>query len=207
MEKNQTIRFFDTQFERKVRERDFVLNPFETRALPMLRGKVLDMGCGVGNLSVEAARRGCSVVALDASPSAIDWLEKAAFDERLPLVARQVDFTSYLIREMFDTTVAIGLFMFFPRPRALELLADAQNHVNKDGVAVVNVLIEGTTYLDMFEPGRYYLFGERELEERFSDWEIVESRLDRFDAPRQTVKAFSTVIARKPGSKLRPTAL
>jgi len=31
--------------------------------------------------------------------------------------------------------------------------------VAERGLAIVNVLTEGTTYMGMFEPGNYYLFG------------------------------------------------
>lgn len=58
MSANQSITFFDTQFQKQVAEHDFALNPFETLALPFVRGHVLDLGCGMGNLSVAAARRG-----------------------------------------------------------------------------------------------------------------------------------------------------
>jgi tellurite methyltransferase len=194
---NRTIAFFDSQFERQTRAGDFTLNPFEKIALPYLQGRVLDMGCGLGNLSIEAARRGCSVVALDASPNAIARIKQAASAETLPIRAEQVDFESHRLSEMFDTVVAIGLFMFFPKKLALELLADAQLHVVTGGVIIVNVLVEGTTYLDMFEPGHYYLFSEVELLENFQDWNIVESRHDNFPAPGETVKEFITVIARR----------
>jgi tellurite methyltransferase len=154
------------------------------------------MGCGLGNLSIEAARRGCSVVALDASPNAIARIKQAASAENLPVRAELVDFESYRLSEMFDTVVAIGLFMFFPKKLALELLADAQLHVAAGGIIIVNVLIEGTTYLEMFESGHYYLFSEAELLEHFKDWNILECRHDRFPAPGETVKEFMTVIAR-----------
>jgi SAM-dependent methyltransferase len=62
-----SVRRFDEQFARQVREGDLRLNPFETAALPYLSGRVLDYGCGLGNLAVAAARRDCTVVALDAS--------------------------------------------------------------------------------------------------------------------------------------------
>lgn len=194
--RNRSIDFFDRQFERQTRELDFALNPFEKRALPFLQGRVLDMGCGLGNLSVEAARRGLSVVALDASPSAIARIRQVAGAEALPIRAETVDFDCFNLTETFDTVVAIGLFMFFPKKRALALLADLQAHVRPNGVAIVNVLIEGTTYLDMFKPAQYYLFGQAELHERFSGWKILESRYETFDAPGATGKEFHTVIAR-----------
>src|SRR5665647_2708874 len=67
MDPNLSVRFFDTQFQQQVRQTDLPLNPFEQTALSYLHGHVLDYGCGLGNLAVAAAQRGCSVVALDAS--------------------------------------------------------------------------------------------------------------------------------------------
>ena len=73
-----SVRRFDEQFARQVREGDLRLNPFEAAALPYLSGRVLDYGCGLGNLAVAAARRGCTVVALDASAEAVGHLRRAA---------------------------------------------------------------------------------------------------------------------------------
>ena len=73
-----SVDFFERQFRRQVRETDFALNPFEQLALPHVAGSVLDLGCGLGNLSLEAARRGCSVTAVDASPTALEHLRAVA---------------------------------------------------------------------------------------------------------------------------------
>jgi tellurite methyltransferase len=197
MEANHTIDFFDRQFRRQIDAAEFALNPFELRALPHLRGRVLDMGCGLGNLALAAARQGCAVTALDASPAAIAQLHSVARFEALPLSAAIVDFDTWRIGAFYDTVVAIGLFMFFPRPRSIALLDDALAHVAPGGTLVVNVLIEGTTYLEMFEPGRSTLFGENEIAQRCAGWRILESRVDSFEAPGNTVKRFSTVIARR----------
>lgn len=197
MIRNRTVDFFDGQFQRQVREGDFALNPFEKLVLPFLRGNVLDLGCGLGNLSIEAARRGSSVLALDGSASAVARIRQVASAERLSIRAEEVNLASYRITEAFDAVVAIGLLMFFQKSRALEVLEDIKAHVSPGGSAIVNVLIEGTTYLDMFEPGQYYLFGHGELQERFAGWELLESRYDNFEAAGPSVKAFTTVIARK----------
>jgi tellurite methyltransferase len=195
---NRSVEFFDTQFRTQARSGEFALNPFETAALPFLRGRVLDLGCGLGNLALEAARRGCSVVALDGSPSAIARIRDAARAGSLPVSADVADLADWRIDGEFDTIVAIGLLMFFPKARALELLADVRAHVRPGGHAIVNVLIEGTTYLDMFEAGHYYLFGADELVRAFAGWRIHLARHDRFDAPGARQKAFSTVIAQRP---------
>jgi len=197
---NRSIEFFDAQFQRQVQEGDFTLNPFERLSLPYLRGQVLDLGSGLGNLTIEAARNGCSVLALDASPNAIERIRSVAAADGLAIEAILADLTRYQITEDFDVIVSIGLLMFLERSRAQELLRDIHQHVRPGGSAIINVLIEGTTYLGMFEPTQYYLFGHSELQSSFDGWEILESTYHNFEAPGKTVKMFTTVVARKPGS-------
>lgn len=61
----------------------------------------------------------------------------------------------------------------------------------------MNVLIEGTTFLDMFDPACYYLFGRNELKNAFDGWDILVESFDDFEAPCCTVKRFATVVARR----------
>jgi tellurite methyltransferase len=197
MHASDSVKFFDAQFRKQARDRDFRLNPFEVAALPYLRGRVLDYGCGLGNLAFAAAQRGCSVLALDASPAAIAHIQQRAAAEALPVRAELADLRHYELHEDFDAVVAIGLLMFFDCPSAFRTLSHLQAHVREGGVAVVNVLVEGTTYLDMFDATGYCLFPRTELESRFADWEILRSELSDFDAPGGRTKSFATVIARK----------
>jgi tellurite methyltransferase len=189
--------FFELQFQRQVRESDFALNPFERLALPYVAGNVLDLGCGLGNLSLEAARRGCSVTAVDASPTAIERLRAAARHEQLPLAALQADLACYRIEQEFDTVVAIGLLMFLRKEHALGLLRQIERRVRAGGRAIVNVLVEGTTYLKMFKRDEFYLFGVHELEQAFAGWTQLLTRRDSFPAPEHTRKEFTTVIVQK----------
>ena len=81
------------------------------------------------------------------------------------------------------------------------MLRDIQAHVRPGGRAIVNVLVEGTTYVDMFTPGECYVFGCEELIDSFADWVIDAARYDESPAPGNTLKVFSTVIAQKPKQK------
>src|SRR5262249_40248574 len=162
-----SVEFFETQFRRQVESREYALNPFESLALEHLRGEVLDLGAGLGNLALEAGRRGHRVVAVDASPTAVARIDADARREGLPVEAIPADLESWTIDRPYDTIVAIGLLMFFGRQRAHALLEAIQERVRPGGHAIVNVLIEGTTFMGMFDPERHYLFGRRELEESF----------------------------------------
>jgi len=198
---NISVNFFDAQFQKQLASSDLALNPFETAVLPHVTGRVLDFGCGLGNLSIALARRGCSVLALDASPTAIRRLSALAVKEQLAIDAREADLRTYHISQDFDAIVAIGVLMFFGQTAAHNQLAQMQNKVRPGGIAAINVLIDGTTYLDMFDPADHYPFGRSELREAFADWEILSESFDEFPAPADKVKAFATLVARKPHAK------
>jgi tellurite methyltransferase len=192
-----SIDFFEKQFQQQIAKGEFALNPFEEAVLPHLSGGVLDLGCGLGNLAIAAAKKGCAVSALDASRTAVDRINDVANRLGLPLAAYQVDLSTYAIDGDYDGIVSIGLLMFFPRDRAHVMLADIVHHVKPGGIAAINVLTEGTTFVGALEMGNHYLFGESELLAGFSGWEILLSRHDEMPAPENTVKKFHTVVARR----------
>ena len=199
MTDKQSPGFFEAQFQRQIREQDYVLNQFETLALEHLVGTVLDLGAGLGNLSLEAGRRGHDVLAVEVCPAAVARINADAQEEGLPVRAIREDIERWELDRDYDTIVSIGLLMFFRRERAMELLAAIRKHVHPGGRAIVNLLTEGTTFMKMFDGDKYCLFRSEELEENFAGWRILESGHESVPAPEGTSKVFATVVAEKPG--------
>ncbi len=192
-----SVDFFDRQF-RDGGADQLRLNPFEEAALPWLQGDVLDFGCGMGNLAFAAAQRGCRVLVLDASEAAIEHIRIRAASEHAPVRAVQADLREYRIVGEYDAVVSIGLLAFFDCPTAFRVLEDLKSHVRPGGVAAINVLIEGTSYLDMFDAVDHCLFRPDEMRARFAGWHIEHAAFSDFDAPGGTIKRFATLIARRP---------
>lgn len=201
MSTNQSVDFFDAQFKQQITRHDFALNPFERAAVPYLRGDVLDFGCGMGNLAVHAARAGHQVLALDASPAAIAHLRQLAQEEKLTLTAQEADLRIMQISTSFDTVVSIGLLMFFDCPGALRQLDHLKSLVRPGGVAVINVLIKGTTFMDMFSAEGHCLFPPGELLTHFADWRVLLHEHSVYPAPGDSVKKFATLIVERPAEQ------
>jgi tellurite methyltransferase len=198
MPRNASIDFFDRQFHRQIEAGEYALNPFESLALPYLRGSVLDLGCGLGNLALAAATRGASVTALDACAQAIDDVARRARARELNIEARIEDLSAWRPERTWDAVACIGLLMFFAPAEAYRSLAALREAVRPGGVVVVNVLVEGTTYLDMFDPRSHCLFRRGDLARAFDDWEAIEARVDDYPAPDGRIKRFETLIAKRP---------
>jgi tellurite methyltransferase len=196
--RRSALEFFDRQFHKQVEAGDYALNPFESAVLPYLRGDVLDLGCGLGNLALAASGRGCRITALDASATAVADLARRAGERGLALEAHCADLRHYVPGGRYDCVVSIGLLMFLSCADARGLLARLREAVRPGGLAAVNVLVEGTTFMDMFDPEAHCLFGRDELREAFAGWDIELSRHEDFPAPGGTLKRFHTLAARAP---------
>jgi tellurite methyltransferase len=193
------VQFFDRQFERQVGAADYALNPFEQAVLPFLHGDTLDLGCGLGNLALAAAARGCRVTALDASPVAIADLARRAHALGLSQVeAHAAELRHYVPARCYDAVVAIGLLMFFACNDAQALLSRLREAVKPGGVIALNTLVEGTTWLEPFGTQPYCLFARDALSEAFAGWPVLLSQHQDFPAAGGTLKRFHTLVAQRP---------
>jgi tellurite methyltransferase len=109
-----------------------------------------------------------------------------------------VDLKGWRPEETWDAVCCIGLLMFFAKEDALAGLAAVRDAVRPGGIAAVNALVEGTTFLAMFDPDEHYLFAPGEIAAPFAGWEVLHDAIEDFPAPDEKVKRFRTLIVRRP---------
>jgi SAM-dependent methyltransferase len=78
--------------------------PPERRALRLARGRVLDVGCGAGRVSLELQKRGREVVGIDVSPLAVEVSRRRGVRDARVVPFEEVDASL----GVFDTVVMFG---------------------------------------------------------------------------------------------------
>lgn len=100
----------------------------------LIRGKVLDVGCGTGENALHLAARGFSVVGVDASPSAIAKARAKAEQIRLPcrfLVGDALALDRWY--ERFDTVIDSGLLYVFSVSDSSRLVTGVRRVLRRGG--------------------------------------------------------------------------
>jgi 2-polyprenyl-3-methyl-5-hydroxy-6-metoxy-1,4-benzoquinol methylase len=118
-------------------------------AMAPRNARILDAGCGQGRVGGELARRGHTVVGIDADAELVE-AARAAHPESSWLVGdlTELDLPARGVAEPFDVIVCAGNVLTFLAPgTAPEVLARLHRHLSRDGRLIVG-----------FGAGRGYTF-------------------------------------------------
>ncbi len=124
------------------------------------KGKVLDLGCGEGGLSLELAKRGFDVTCVDISSTAINNVKQEAQIQRIQINTICEDLESFEIKETYEVILCLGVLHFLKQDLAEKLVKTMQIKTNKTGLNILDVLT-----------GKEF-FKEKQIKEVYKNWEI-----------------------------------
>jgi len=100
---------------------------------------VLDLGCGIGRFSIEFAKRCKSVLAIDYSPTFIEYAKKAARDagiSNITFLCQPITEYSYLRNLHFDIIHLGGVLMYMNDESIEDLLNQLKYHLRREGLLI-----------------------------------------------------------------------
>lgn len=161
----------------------------------LTKGLALDLAMGEGRNAVYLATRGFDVDGVDMDSDAITKARAKARKLGAPIraVIGNVEDGTYIIP--IDTYDTICVFNYLHRP----LFNDIRGGLKAGGVVIYQTFTTGQLDLDGGPRNPDHLLKPGELNEVFSDWEILTSReyVEQV-APGQPRRALAGIVARKP---------
>ena len=116
-------------------EIDFIINDGK-----LDRGDtVLDIMCGYGRHSLELARRGINVTAVDNLCDYINEIKAKTAAENLPIICLCEDVLEMQLDHQYDAIICMGnSLQFFNEPDTLRILANLSEHLKPGGKFYIN---------------------------------------------------------------------
>lgn len=144
-----------------------------------IHGRVLDCGCGTGDLSIWLAGRGCTVTGIDFLADPIERARRKAAEQGTPVTFLQMDALAVgEIPERFDAVTDCGLFHTFDDVRRSAYVA-ALTSLLEPGAGVFLLCFSDA------EPGDHgpRRVSEDEIRQAFArGWEIEKIEPSRFES-------------------------
>ncbi len=154
------------------------------------RGRVLDLGMGLGGNALYVAARGASVFGIDISERAVRALRQTALSRgfRLELIVADLDDFPLPVNH-FDAALC---FFYLNRP----LFPQIRNSLKPGGLLLMESFVTDPQRPKKDQP-RYRL-AEKELLTAFADWEVLDYAEGTYPESPHSQAATARICARKP---------
>ena len=140
-----------------VAETDFIIELAELNE----NDSVLDLMCGYGRHSLELARRGIRVEAIDNLADYIDEIQATADSEKLEVKVRCENVVSVKLGVVYDAVVCMGnSFSFFDRENTIKILHNISNHLKPGGELIINSWMVAEIAIRHFREKDWHYAGE-----------------------------------------------
>jgi SAM-dependent methyltransferase len=135
--------------------------------------RVLDLMCGYGRHSLELARRGIAVTAIDNLEDYVREIGTAAQDENLDVRSIQSDVLTIELDEadVYDAAICMGnSFAFFEKSDGVTILKNISRHLKPEGIFILNSWMIAEIAIKYFREKDWHYAGDYKciLEYRYS---------------------------------------
>ena len=153
------------------------------------RGRVLDLGMGLGGNALYLAARGASVLGIDISERAVRALGQSALNRGLRLELIVADLDDFpLPPNRFD---AVLCFFYLNR----RLFPQIRNSLKPGGVLLMESFVTDPQRPKKDQP--HYRLAEKELLTAFGDWEVLDYAEGTYPESPHARAATARICARK----------
>jgi 2-polyprenyl-3-methyl-5-hydroxy-6-metoxy-1,4-benzoquinol methylase len=143
--------------------------------------RVAELGCGMAGLSLQLARRGAQVVAVDFAPRALEIARELASMSHLSIetVCLDVSKPDATLDQKFDLIIDSHLLHCLALdPDRASYLSFVKEHLKPDGFFVGETMVHRKK---MYIPNGYKLDEKNILYQKFADWTPVRKIIDSLD--------------------------
>lgn len=123
-------------------------------------GKVLDLGCGSGGLSLDLAKKGFDVTCIDISKTAIKKIKEEAEKREVKINAICKDIEEFEVKEDYDIILMLGILQFIGK-KGEDYIKKIQERTKKRGINIIDAF-------------RNKWLPKGKIEELYLDWKILE---------------------------------
>jgi len=180
-------------------------NPTVVKFEPYLSAgsKILEVGAGEGQNALYLARHGqYRVSAFDLSTNAIAKLKRKAQQQNVCVNCFPADLTTYEFVASYDMVLCFGTLHFVSKENWKQFIIRAKDHTNTGGIHIMQIFTDKVPASDDIAPYAIGLAKEGEIQELYSDWEILEFSSHVFEDEHPNVPkhlhASNKIVARKP---------
>lgn len=112
---------------------------------PGPEGKVLDFGCGLGRISYEISKTGCSVVGIDKSKFAIEFAVSHFGNNNTKFICSDALDTDF--KDFFHYALCYHMLEHLEKMDAIKILSKVNKALKENGVVVIGVPIEESSII------------------------------------------------------------
>lgn len=122
---------------------------------------VLDLMCGYGRHSIQLARKGMHVTAVDNLPGYVEEIKDVTSIEKLPLDAICEDVLKMRMEKEYDAVICMGnSLQFFNERDTMELLSNISSHLKRGGKFFINTWSIGEIAFKNFKENSWSTVGD-----------------------------------------------